>query len=288
MPENTTIKTCANCGYRPFDSDFCPNCGQRKLTEKDNSISSLAIDFLEGIFNLENSFLRTVKVFFSKPASYATSYELGARKKYISPIKLFFFANAFYFLFPAINAFTTTLDIQLNQLIYSGLTRGFIEGWIESSGMGFSDFENQYNKLTATLSKVLLILLPIFFGMATWALSFTSKNRKPFLFHLNRSLLFHAFILLFVVSFVPGSLYLLAKTLGFDWLLSLLNNFSITLISIVLMNAFAYMLYKGFFDQSFGLNLTRTFLLNGVYFLLIFLYRFILLLVTLAWIAAFR
>lgn len=288
MQELTDTRNCPNCGHHPFNSDFCPNCGQRKLTEKDFRITSLAGDFFQSVLNLENSFFRTLKVMFSRPAEYVVKYEHGARKKYISPIKLFLLANALYFLFPAINAFTTTLDIQLNQLIYSEYITGFIESRVESSGMVFDEYEAEYNELTSTLSKILLITLPFLFGLATWASTIWQKNRVPFLFHLNRSFIFHAFVLSILVSLLPGSLYIIARTFSLEFLFGILNNFTITLASVVLMNIFGYLLYKGFFKTNIWINLIRTLTLNAVYFFLIFLYRFILLMVTLGWLAAFR
>ena len=288
MQELTDIQRCPNCGYLPFETNFCPECGQRKLTEKDDRLWSLAGDFFEGVFNLENSFFRTIKTMFSRPNIYAKEYDLGARKKYISPIKLFLFANALYFLFPAINAFTTTLNIQLNGLIYSEYISGFVENRVQASGLGFNEFESQYNQLTSTLSKVLLITLPFLLSLVTWASTLFQKNKPPFLYHLNRSFVFHAFVLSILVSLLPGSLYLIALAFSFESLLGILNNFTITLTSVVLMNLFGYLLYRGFFKTNIWISLIRTAALNVVYFLLIFLYRFILLMVTLGWIAAFR
>lgn len=288
MQELTEIQSCPNCGHHPFETDFCPECGQRKLTEKDYRLTSVAADFLEALFNLENSFLRTIKTMFSRPHIYAEEYEHGARKKYISPIKLFLLANALYFLFPAINSFTTTLNIQLNALIYSEYISGFVENRIQASELSFEEFESQYNQLTSTLSKILLITLPFLFSLATWVSTFWQKNRAPFLFHLNRSFIFHAFVLSILVSLLPGSLYLIARTFNFESLFGVLNNFTITLTSVVLMNVFGYLLYKGFFKSNIRISLIRTVTLNVIYFYLIFLYRFILLMVTLGWMAAFR
>ncbi|MBO6794853.1 MAG: DUF3667 domain-containing protein [Balneolaceae bacterium] len=116
---------CASCG-KPFETSFCPNCGERRLSEKDFSAFSLINDFVVDVFNIENKFWRTLKSFFIKPATYVDEYIKGARKKYISPIKLFLIANAWYFLFPAINTFKTTWYTQLNGLPYSFLTNSVL------------------------------------------------------------------------------------------------------------------------------------------------------------------
>ena len=110
MSDLARITTCPNCGHQPFDTPFCPECGQRKLTERDFKVSALAGDFFNGFLNLDNAFLRTIKAVCTKPASYLQEYVNGARKKYISPIRIFLIANAWYFVFTAVNTFTTTLN----------------------------------------------------------------------------------------------------------------------------------------------------------------------------------
>jgi hypothetical protein len=212
----TNISACPNCGHEPFDTPFCPECGQRRLSEKDFSIYSLTGDFFHGVLNLENSFFNTLKDFFLRPSKYLDEYNHGARKKYISPIKLFLVANAFYFLFPAINTFTTSLRIQMNGLLYSNFMRGFIQGRITASELNAEQFHTEYNELTATLSKALLLFLPLVFGLITWLLSFTKTKKAPLIFHINRSLGLHAFILFIVVSIVPGVFYYTAHILQSD------------------------------------------------------------------------
>ena len=288
MRDLSDISSCPNCGFELPETPFCPNCGQRKLTEKDLNIRSLAGDFFEGLLNFENSVLSTLRDFLLHPSRFINRYNEGARKKYLSPIKLFLIANAFYFLFPAINTFTTSLQIQLNGLIYSDFIKGFIEARIAASEMGADQFYAEYNELTATLSKALLLFLPLLFGCAFWLTRFIKHDDTPLLFHINRSLVLHSFILLIVASIVPGIYFFLARILNSQLMFSLVTEFNLSLVSLIVINIYGYFLYRGSFRTNLWINTLRTVLLNVLYFFLIFLYRFFLLMVTLGWMALFR
>jgi hypothetical protein len=143
-------RECASCG-KEFETHFCPNCGERRLTDKDYSAFSLINDFVVDVFNIENKFWRTLRTFIIRPAKYVDEYIKGARKKFISPIKLFLIANAWYFLFPAMDTFKSTWNTQLNRLPHSDLLNGYLVGFQERSGLTISEFEGMFNSDTAVI-----------------------------------------------------------------------------------------------------------------------------------------
>lgn len=283
---NTT--TCPNCGHEPFTTHYCPECGQKKLEVRDLRISALFSEFVQGFLNFENSFLKTLRAFFTAPSKFVEEYNHGARRKYISPIKWFLLANAVYFLLPAINTFTTTLEIQMNGLFYSDLTNQFIRNRVEASGMEFSAYASEYNQLTATLSKALLIILPVLFSVITWISDLKNKKKAPFIFHINHSLVFHAFMLLIVLSVVPYALYMIAVITQAEFLLNSLTEIHLTTFSLIALNAYGFFVYRKLLKARWWVNVIRIIALNMIFSLLIFVYRFILLLSTLGWMAAFR
>lgn len=282
MEELAKKNTCSNCNFSTLEFTFCPRCGQKKLTEKDLRLRVLIGDVMESIFNIDNAFFRTLKLFFLNPGKYVSSYNLGERKKYISPIKWFFIANAIYFLFPYINTFTTSLQIQLNGLIYSNLTRDWIEALISSSELDSQSFQIQYNELTKTLSKVFLLILPLMFSGLTFLTNYSERKNKPLLFHINRSLILHSFLLLVVLCLLP-----LIYTLISNDNQVYINDKTITITSFVLLNIYGFFLYRGFFKSGLVKNVARVILLNFAFYILIFTYRFILLLITLGWMRFF-
>lgn len=288
MPELVPISHCPNCGHQPFETHFCPQCGQKKLTENDLRISALATDFVTSLLNLDNAFFRTLSVFLTKPAQYLNEYLTGARKKYVSPIKLFLFANAFYFLFPIINTFTTSLDLQLSGQVYSSLTSSFIRPLIVSTGWDFGVFESTYNALTGTLSKVFLILLPLFFAGITRLFDISQKRAHPILLHIHYSLVLFSFALLIPLSVLPSIYYALADALGSESMYQWANNASLSFSSLLILNVYGGLLYRKLFAGKVLLNAFRLIGLNLSFFTLIILYRLFLFFLTLGWMWVFE
>ena len=282
MEELAKKNFCSNCNYSPVEYSYCPSCGQKKITEKDLRLTILVSDVMESVFNFDNVFFRTLKLFFLNPGEYVTSYNLGERKKYISPIKWFLIANAIYFLFPLINTFTTTLQIQVNGLIYSDLTRNWIDTLMSSSELDAQSFQIKYNDLTKTLSKVFLLVLPLMFSGLTFLTDYSDREKKPILFHINRSLILFSFLLTVVLCIIPGIYYLILSGAQVY-----IDDKTITITSFVLLNIYGFFLYKGFFKSGLVKNIMRVLLLNIAFYILIFTYRFILLLITLGWMRFF-
>ena len=73
MEELVKKNICSNCHYSPVDYLYCPNCGQKKLNEKDLRLRVLIGDVMESIFNFDNAFFRTLKLFFLNPGKYSYS-----------------------------------------------------------------------------------------------------------------------------------------------------------------------------------------------------------------------
>lgn len=288
MEDLTEINECKNCGYEPFISSFCPSCGQKKLSTKDFHLSTFIKDSVGDFLNFDNTFFRTLRVLFAKPNYYASDYMRGARKKYISPLKFFILSNAFYFLFPAINTFTTTLHTQLNQLPYSPLTKSTIEKIISTSDLAFSEFENEYNFITQVLSKALLIIIPLIFAFFTWCLNTNKKDSLTPIFHINYALILLGFYVLFLGSIIPGIYFLIGNQFGIIGMLNLITETNLTISFLTIINIFGYFLYRGFFSGNMYSKVGKVALLNLLFIPLIQTYRFILLVMTLGWMELFR
>ncbi len=276
-------RECANCGNE-FETHFCPNCGERRLTDKDYSAFSLVNDFVVDVFNIENKFWRTLRTFLIKPSKYVDEYIKGARKKYISPIKLFLIANAWYFLFPAMDTFKSTWNTQLNRLPYSDITNSFLVRFQVNSGLSFAEFEGLYNEATLVISKLFLILQPLILGIITYLLFFSKSREKPIIHHFNHSLTIYAFLLLFGTSILPATYKIIENIFQFQVMDEWLNEFNITLAIFVLLNGFGYLLYRKFFAENWYQVTWKVLVLNLMFIPILHIYRFLLLWITLGWI----
>lgn len=286
MSDILATENCPTCS-KPFNTPYCPNCGERRLTEKDSSISALTRDAFSFLVDIDGKFLRSVRTFVLKPARYVSEYIDGARRKYISPVKLFLIANAFYFFFPAFDTFKTTLNTQLHRLAQSDLTYDFIQAQIERSGIGFEEYQIQYNEITSIISKVILIILPFIFGCLTWALNLSTRKTKPLLHHLNYSLVLYTFMIFFGISGIPGLYQSIATLTDSEIMWQMLTEISMTIYLTLLLNIFGFFLYRNFFSGHKMMNIGKWILLNLLFIPLMQFYRFILLLATLGWMKLF-
>lgn len=79
---------CKNCDSSlRTDYSFCPDCGAKVIRNR-ITIKNLWYDIIERYFNLDNSFLRTLKDMMMRPEVVCHGYISGIRKKYLNPISL--------------------------------------------------------------------------------------------------------------------------------------------------------------------------------------------------------
>ncbi|MFS4483331.1 DUF3667 domain-containing protein [Hyunsoonleella sp. 2307UL5-6] len=79
---------CKNCNNTlRTDYSFCPDCGGKVVRQRITN-KSLIYDFLERYFNLDNTFITTIKHMLLKPESVCGGYIDGLRKKYLNPVSM--------------------------------------------------------------------------------------------------------------------------------------------------------------------------------------------------------
>ncbi len=100
---HTHEKNCLNCGTR-LAGPFCSACGQKAHVHR--SIRGFLQDFLQGLFNFEGKFWRTLPMLAWRPGEMTRRYIAGERARFISPVALYLFT---VFLMFAVLNFTGTL-----------------------------------------------------------------------------------------------------------------------------------------------------------------------------------
>ncbi|TWO32596.1 DUF3667 domain-containing protein [Seonamhaeicola sediminis] len=79
---------CRNChAALRTDYSFCPDCGA-KVVRNRITIKNLLYDFFERYFNLDNTFIKTLRHMIIKPQEVCGGYIAGVRKKYLNPISM--------------------------------------------------------------------------------------------------------------------------------------------------------------------------------------------------------
>ncbi len=86
---------CSNC-EQPFDSAFCPSCGQKRVPAGIR-FSEVIGDFLAGLYNVDAPLLLTLRTFVKGPAGLTRAFLAGKRKAFTPPVRYFLFGVAFYY-----------------------------------------------------------------------------------------------------------------------------------------------------------------------------------------------
>ena len=88
---------CLNCDAALNESnDFCPSCGQK--TNERLSISYFIESLASSLFSLDARLWRTLPNFLFHPGKVPKEFVKGKRKKYVSPIPMYFFISFLFFL----------------------------------------------------------------------------------------------------------------------------------------------------------------------------------------------
>lgn len=89
------MQPCANCA-QPFDSAFCPSCGQKRVVAGIRFTEVIG-EFLAGIYNVDTPLLLTLRTFFKGPAGLTRAFLAGKRKAFTPPVRYFLFGIAVYY-----------------------------------------------------------------------------------------------------------------------------------------------------------------------------------------------
>lgn len=201
------IQTCLNCEHElPVGAKFCPECGQKVLTEEDRRLSKLIHDAVAEVTDLRGRILPSFGALLLYPGYLARNYRLGRRKGYVSPISLFLFANVIYFLVPVLSDFQINLLDQISLQLYSAWPEAIIserlgvESALEAAYAGtpaYSALSAEYSLRAADISKTIIIVHVPFLALATALLTIDLKVR--FVDHVVLALHYMAFVMLWFV-----------------------------------------------------------------------------------------
>jgi hypothetical protein len=85
---HTHEKNCLNCAA-PLTGPYCASCGQKAHVHR--SVRGFLQDFIQGLFNFEGKFWRTLPMLVWRPGEMTRRYIAGERARFISPVALYLF-----------------------------------------------------------------------------------------------------------------------------------------------------------------------------------------------------
>jgi len=277
MTNETVRDNCVNCNQQ-LTGKFCHYCGQKKVTPKDKKLKYFIEEFFSSLFVADGKIIITFKYLLFSPGKLSQAYIKGNRKKYLLPLRVFFFANLLYFLFPFLNTFNTNLNTQLTRQFYSELASDIVTTHLEDNAISYEEYESNFESKSNNIGKLLLILLVVVQAFCMQLLFFRKKDLY-FTDFLSASAYFTSFyILTFLVIFpflvrLLDNFYPLSNKIVYD-------NSVISIILLIGVLAYLFIFLKRAFSTSkrsagFGAIMLAFLLLPTIVF-----YRFMLFIVT--------
>ncbi|MFK8057995.1 MAG: DUF3667 domain-containing protein [Saprospiraceae bacterium] len=166
---------CLNCSAAVADV-FCQSCGQRVRENSDRSIGQLLGDFLGNLFFIDNRFLLSAWYLFRFPGRMTIEFLEGKRKKFISPVTLFLFANLIYFFVDPLSDYSLSLYDQVYGQYYSEWIKPWVRIVMQNSGLESAAYNTAYQNTSDNISKVIMILNIPMIALAVYVLALKKRR----------------------------------------------------------------------------------------------------------------
>jgi hypothetical protein len=229
---------------------YCHACGQKRIKAEDKKLKHFLEEFFASLFFADGKILRSFRLMFSKPGGLSRSYISGARKKYVSPLQMFFFANLLYFLFPLGGSFNTNLDSHLNHQIYSNWASERVQRHLEVESISYAEFKKSFERQSDQNGKLLLIILVFLQGLFM-KLLFMNKKELYFTDFLAASAYFTAFYIFTLLIILPSLIFLINYLIDADASAFInLNELVLSIIILTLVVLFFYVFLKRAFQTK--------------------------------------
>ena len=273
-------RTCKNCG-QVFQGRFCNRCGEKVIDREDRSFSKMAESILNAFTFLEGKFWRSFKMMLASPGQLSANIRDGVQVPYMKLVGLFFVANFFYFLFPVFDTFNSSLYSQFYQQDHSHLVQNMVRDHLKSTGVDVKAFTDAYNAHTATISKLLVVVLVFIFSIPLSIVNFSKRNL--YFDHLQFSFEFHAFQMLVSSVLLPSLLkwviHFAQSWFQADWSVLLSDSFYSNL-SLVIFGYFFMRAERTFYGHGWVVSLLKGVVLAYLVFFSWKVYRLVLFLST--------
>ncbi len=193
------------------DDRFCSACGQKNITEKDRWLPDLMRASLQEITDLDGRVLPSTWLLITRPGFLSREYQVGRRRRYLSPIGLFLIANVLFFLAPSLSDLGISLWDQYSLQPYSAWMQPAIHAVLESQGLdvqaaidqgidirnteAFREYARDYDARIGDLAKSMAIAHVPLLALGTLVITFWRK--LLYADHVVAALHFLAFVMLY-------------------------------------------------------------------------------------------
>jgi hypothetical protein len=271
--------TCKSCGHI-FKGLYCNVCGEKVLEVKDRTFRSFLQNILLALTFADNKFVKTLWLIIRNPGFVSKEYTEGKRVNYVKPLQVFFVLNLFYFLFPLLQLFNTSLRTQLYLRTHSKLVQSMVYAKVGKDPLLLRGYELMYNEKSTSLAKLLIIVFVVV-AAVPMALIYRKRNRF-FTDHVTLAVELTAFNL--AINAIVLSLFLMLTNALLHWTHmgweKYLDDTTLTIIFILTNSYFLFAAGRTFYNQEGKILLLKIVLGMLGLFVALEVYRLILFLIT--------
>jgi Protein of unknown function (DUF3667) len=230
---------CPGCGCVRA-TNYCPECGEEPLRERDLSLPDLIGQFARALSSIDGRLARSFRTLLTRPGALTEAYVAGRRRAYLGPLPLFLLANALFFAVQSMtrfDIFSSPLDSHLHHQDWSVLAQHLVAARLADRGLSLEAYAPLFDHAAVLNAKALIVLMALAFVPFLPPLFYGAHRR--FGAHVVFALHLYAFILLLLsFSLLLAEGQLLA---GGDGLASPGVDLTLTVFNVTACAAYLYL-----------------------------------------------
>jgi len=258
---------------------FCPQCGEERLRPNDLSLRDLARQFAKDTSSVDGKLMRSWRSLLTKPGQLTAAHISGERRRYITPLALFFIGNALFVgvqSLTGINILSSPLESHLHSQDWSPLAERLLRDRLAARHLTLDAYSPVFDRSAVFNAKALIILMALTLAPFT-ALIFRSRHRAAGA-HIVFALHLYAFVLaLLSLSVLLAWLEALA---GGQGLRSAIVDKSLSVLNLLACGAYIFLAIPRVYGAGGWRRWTAAAFLTAIVALLFVGYRFAIFLIT--------
>ena len=194
--------TCPTCSTRRRVR-YCPQCGEERLRPDDLSLRDLVTQFAKKTSSVDGKLVRSWLSLLTKPGQLTAAHVSGERRRYVSPLALFFIGNAVFVgvqSLTGMNILSSPLESHLTSQDWSPFAQDLVRDRLAHRGLTLEAYAPVFDRSAIFNAKALIILMALAFTPLL-ALVFRGSHRRAGV-QIVFSLHLYAFVLILLSAAV--------------------------------------------------------------------------------------
>jgi hypothetical protein len=199
LPSKPEEEACVNCRM-PLHGPYCTTCGERRASERDNSLRGFAGEVFQTVTSADRSVLGTLKLLLAHPGELTREFMRGRRIGLMRPLQLFLLVNVAFFLWSTAThnrMFDTPLVTHMHYTWHKSLATRMVSARIAARQTTLAAYARIFNDAATVQAKSLIVTMVPAFAILVGLVHI--RRRRFALEHLVFALHTYAAMLILVV-----------------------------------------------------------------------------------------